>query len=542
MAFTNRRSVRSSRGSSGRTSNRRTTLRISFEGGLNERGDQGIDPREAASGENFELGLNINYFRPRDAFDHYATAPITTSPIAGFAQLIKRDDTETTLVVNGVNVYQVSGSPPVFSSVGTVTSGSKLRDVYWALGDYLILTDITKTTVVKKWDGTTFSSLTTGLGTALYAKYGVVHKGRVWLFNVKTSTDTPHLMVASAFENPESYDTSARAPFVTSTATGNEAFYMLTPDLRPINGVTVFYNELIISTQRGKLYKLAGSDANDFQWVPFYQGSAAIGNETMVNIGNDVAFMKEGGAIDLLSATQQFGDVRADDVSRWIQTSVQGLTDGIAVYDQFRQKVYWFVQEGTVGKVLTLFKDRMVGDLSPWSVYTTGHASDFVTSAARYMRKPGTVDYYTFFGDSTGKIFFMPGTGEGDGDTNTPIRTTRRTRLLEADGVNNIALGVIQYRRLAEVEMTLNMQWGEDYGESVALVTLKGPSGVGGAFFGGSTYFGGDAFFNEGFRFEDKPSKRSFSHVGVGDSFTLELSADTVKTFQVDFVELGLGS
>ena len=102
-------------------------MRITFEGGLNERGDQGIDKREAASGFNFELGMNINYLRPRDAFDHYATAPITTSAITGFAQLIKRNATETTLVVNGVNVYNVSGTAPAFTSVGTVIICSSCR-------------------------------------------------------------------------------------------------------------------------------------------------------------------------------------------------------------------------------------------------------------------------------------------------------------------------------------------------------------------------------------------------------------------------------
>lgn len=484
--------------------------------------------------------MNINYLRPRAAFDHYATAPITTSAITGFAQLIKRDATETTLVVNGTNVYNVSGTAPAFTSVGTVTAGSKLRDTYWSLGDYLVLTDITKTTVVKKWDGTTFSTLTTGLGTSLYAKYGAVHKGRVWLFNVKTTSDTPHLMVASAFENPESYDTAARAPFVTSTATGNEAFYMLTPDLRPINGVTVFYNELIISTERGRLYKLSGSDANDFQWIPFYQGSAAIGDETMVNIGNDVAFMKEGGSIDLLSATQNFGDVRADDVSRWIPDSVMSLTGGIAAYDQFRQKVYWFVDDGSVGRVLVLFKDKMAGELSPWSVYKTDHLSDFVTSSVKYMRKPGTTDYYVFFGDSTGKIFYLPGVGAGDGETNTPIQMIRKTRLLEGDGINNIALGLVQYRRLNEVPMDITMDWGEDYGKSLANVTLKGPTAENGAYYGGDFYYGGDVYFNQGFEFQDKPSRRSFSSVGVGDTFTIELSAYTAKSFQVDFVEIAL--
>ncbi len=67
-----------------------------------------------------------------------------------------------------------------------------LRGTYWSLGDYLVITDLSKATVAKKWDGSTFSTLTTGLGASLYAKYGVVHQGRVWLANVTTSTDTPH--------------------------------------------------------------------------------------------------------------------------------------------------------------------------------------------------------------------------------------------------------------------------------------------------------------------------------------------------------------
>ncbi len=518
-------------------------MKITFEGGLNENGDQDIDPKECSAGKNFELGLSINYLTPRPAFDHYATAPITTSAVTGFMQLVKRDDTETTLATVGDTVYQVSGASPVFSSVGTVTAGSKLRDTYWSLGDYLVITDITKTTVVKQWDGTTFGTLTTGLGTDLYAKYGVVHNGRVWLFNVKTTTDTPHLMVASAFEDPTSYDISARAPQVTSFATGNEAFYMLTPDLRPINGVTLFYNQLIISTDRGRLFKLTGTDANDYAWTPFYQGSAATGTETMINIGNDVAFMKEGGSIDLLSSTQNFGDVRADDASRWIINSVQGLTDGIAAYDQFRQKVYWFVQPtSSTGSVLVLFKDRFQSGLSPWSIYTTQHASDFITSAVKYMRKPGTTDNYVFFGDSTGKIFYMPGSGSGDGETLSSIATSRKTRLLEADGVSNIALGTVQYRRNAQVSLDITTSWGEDYGGDTASVTLKGQTSSDGAYYGGAFYYGGDVYYSQGFQFNSYPSKRSFSHTGIGELLTVELSLDTVHTFQIDNVELSLGS
>lgn len=515
-------------------------MRIMFAGGLNENGSQSINEQECAEGQNFELGLNISHFQPRAAFEHYGTAPVTTN-ITGFMQLVKRDDTETTLVAAGTNVYQLT-SAPAFTSVGTITSGSKLRDVYWALDDYLVITDITKTTVVKKWDGTTFSTLTTGLGTDLYAKYGAVHNGRVWLFNVKTTTDTPHLMVASAFEDPTSYDTALRAQD-SSFTTGNEAFYMVTPDLRPINGVVVFQNVLIISTERGRLYSLTGDDSTNYAWTPFYQGSAVTGTETMVNMGNDVAFMKEGGSMDLLSATQNFGDVRTDDISRWIPEQVKGLTDGIAVYDQFNQKVYWFVTQpgGSYGKVLVLFKDLMASSVSPWSVYRTAHASLFITSAAKYMRKPGSTDQAVFFGDASGRVFFLPGIVAGDGETLSSISTSRKTKLLEADGITQVLTGEIQYRRLAQVTMDVTVDWGEDYAESTASIILKGPTTEStGAVWSGTGYWSGSSYWSQGFSFAAKPSVRGFSNVGVGKTFTVEVSADTIKDFQVDHLDIAL--
>jgi hypothetical protein len=155
------------------------------------------------------------------------------------------------------------------------------------------------------------------LGSSLFAKYGIVHKGRVWLFNVKTTTDTPHLMVASAFENPISYSTTDRA-VSTTFVTGSEAFYMLTPDLKPINGVGTFHGDLVISTEKGRLFRLSGSSSIDYKWTEFYANSFAIGNEAMTDGGNDLYYMRSGGNIESLTATQQYGDVSVDDLSRWI--------------------------------------------------------------------------------------------------------------------------------------------------------------------------------------------------------------------------------
>jgi hypothetical protein len=284
-------------------------MRLYFPGGLNELQTPNIF--ECGDGFNFELGLKQSKLIPRKPYDLKGTA---TNGLAlnGLLQLVKRDNTETTLTQNGDAVYLWNGAS-TFTSKGTVSVNSRLRGTYWSLGDYLVITDIAKASVVKKWDGTTFSTLTTALGTDLYAKYGVVHNGRVWLFNVKTSTDTPHLMVASAFENPESYNTSLRGGPTTSGggsfSTGLEAFYMLSPDLKPINGALVFYSQLIISTEGGRLFKLTGNTAATYKWEEYYPGSSATGDESMVDIGNDVVYMKSGGNIDRLSATQESGDV-----------------------------------------------------------------------------------------------------------------------------------------------------------------------------------------------------------------------------------------
>ena len=522
-------------------------MKILFGGGLNEQ--LRPDLSEAYSGSyNFLLKKDTNALIPRPPFDLKGTAT-NTGNIRGFMQLVKRDDTETTLVQAGNVVYLWDGASS-FTSKGTPSATSQLRDTYWPLDDYLVITDLQKLTPVSQWDGTTFSTLTTGLGATLYAKYGIVHNGRVWLFNVKTSTDTPHLMVASAFENPKSYDTTQRA-VTGSFSTGLEAFYILTPDLKPINGVAkTLAGDLIISTVEGALFKLSGTSASTYKFDNFYPGSNAVGVESMVSMGNDIVYMKRGGGIDSLIATQNYGDVAADDLSRWIPDTVNGLTDCISVYDQTNQRVFFFVS----GKVLVLFKDLLYGGslvgekgersrLSPWSVYKTLDSASFNTSAAKFMRIPGDTGYTVYFGDSAGRIFDLNGTGTSGDAGSSDIQLIRKTRLItQDDGINfmrHITRGGVQYRRTNEVSFSVELDWADEYVSSTASVTLKGlpPSDVG-RYFSGDVYFGGAFYFNQGFAFNDKISNQNFSTVGRGPGCFVTCSSLTSKTYQVDSVEL----
>lgn len=522
-------------------------MKIYYGAGLNE--NQYPHPAEAAKGSyNFDLRKDSSFHFPRKPFDVLGTAD-NGADVRGLIQLIKRDDSSTSLVQAGAVVYTWTGGSSFTSNTTLVTNVCQLRDVYWSLGDYLVITDLQKKQVVSKWDGTTFSALTTGLGTNLYAKYGVVHQGRVWLFNVQTTTDTPHLLVASAFENPTSYDTSKRA--VSGTfVTGSEAFYMLTPDLKPINGVALFHGDLVISTERGRLYRLTGSSASDYKWVDFYANSFAVGTESLVDAGNDLYYMRSGGNIESLLATERYGDVSADDLSRWIPDTVRNLTGCIAVYDPPRQRVLFFV----AGKVLALYKDILTGGavvddkgtkapgLSPWSIYKTAHVSNFTASAARYMRLPGTDTYTVVFGGPNGEVCDMQGT-DGGGDGGEDVTCVRITRFMgPADGVDyrrRIPRGRVQYERTKECQISLGISWSDEYNESTANITLNGPLAADTAiFFGGGNYFGGSVYFGTDNSSAGVKSHKQFSHVGRGEIATLTLSSTNKVIYHIDNVEL----
>lgn len=518
---------------------------LTFDGGINEQDVSLVKPQECTSGYNFELSYRQSSYKPRKSFSLLGTAT-NTSSVNGIIQLIKNDNSETTLIQSGDTVYLWDGTT-TFTSKGTVNASSFLRGATWSLGGYTVITDLAKLTIVKQWDGTSLTSLTTGLANPLYAKYGVVHLGRMWLFNVKAGTDTPHLMVASAYENPTSYDTSLRAGS-SSFSTGNEAFYMTTPDLLPINGVALFYNTLLISTENGRIWKLTGTDSQDFAWAPFYPNSCAGGTgtncESMVNIGNDIVYMKKNGVVETMRAAQEFGDVATDDISRWIRTLTSDLGYARVVYDQQRQKVYFFSGSNML---LVMFKDILETDMSPWSRYKTAHSSSFDTNAAIYMRQPGGTDWFVYFGGSTGQVYQMDSEAAGD-PSSTEIETYRRSRLNEMfqDKYGNAVLpeydrlrGRVFYRRISDCDLLIDVEWADDYSINRCTVPLEGPSTSDGAFyFGGSWYFGGDYYLNSGFQFSQRTSTKGFSPVGRGPGFYISTTVSSVQSFDILKLEI----
>jgi hypothetical protein len=370
------------------------------------------------------------------------------------------------------------------------------------------------------------------------------------LLNVTTATDTPHLLVASKFEDPTSYDTTLRASSTTFSATGGvEAFYMLTPDLRPINGACLYYDKLIVSTEGGKLFVLTGTNSTNYAFDDFYPKSNAVGLESIVSAGDDVYYMKQGGAIESLKSTQKFGDVETDDLSRYIMNTVAGISSCMTIYDQQRQKVLFFVS----GKILVLFKDfiyegALIDDkgtkakVSPWTVYTTQLSSGLTPAAAKYLRIPSGTNYTVYFGDSAGKIYDLNGTGAtGDGGT-ASIVVNRTTRIIDGrDGLktmNHVTHGTVEYARIEQVSVSITLDWSDEYSSSTASVLLAGATAANsGVYYGGSYYFGGANYYSQGVSFLNRISHKNFSHVGKGPGCTITVTTNSPLNYQINHID-----
>ena len=514
-------------------------MKYVFTGGINELNDIAIPATEAVSGKNFELGLGNTKFRPRKPFD---TAGVTTNagPINGICQLVKRNNSYTTLIASGTEMYEWDGA--TFTSKGTVDSSSEFHSSYWSLDDKMVMVDRNKATPVSVWDGTTFGDLAHGLGVAMYAKYSIVANGRLVLANVKTDTsDNPHLIAFSEFENIENFDTTSRGGDAGLFTTGNEPFYLLTPDLKPINALVYFQDTLICSTQDGQLFKLIGDDSTNYRWDNFYTGSSAIGTNSFVDVGNDLFYMREGGVIESLVSTDKFGDVGTDDVSIRLRDTLSNLDGMRGVYDRTKRKVYFFLQS----KVLVLFKDMIGGENSPFSIYTTQHPSAFNTDAAEYVISPVTGERTVLFGDDTGNIYDMNGTGAGDAATYEIV--ANRKMPLQDFNYDRFLEGRVFYRRIAAVDLGIILNWGDEKNETGLIIPLKAPTAVSSAnnyygpiqeYYGSSVTYPNPIYYGEGIVNIGNPVSKGFSAMGKGTSVFVTLEITSSNYFEIDYIEV----
>lgn len=93
-----------------------------------------------------------------------------------------------------------------------------------------------------------------------------------------------------------------------------------------ITGLIVFREQLIIFS-RSKIHRLVGNTVSDFSLQPISLDIGCVREDTIQEVGGDVAFLGPDG-VRLLSATDRIGDFGLAVASRMIQSEVNSLVSG----------------------------------------------------------------------------------------------------------------------------------------------------------------------------------------------------------------------
>lgn len=528
-------------------------LVIRFGGGLHTRSPADeIPERGCVDGRNFDLDLKNTTFRPRQPYDVVGLAPNNGS-IRGMASLLRRDGTASMLVQAGDTVYEWDGTIGGMVDTGlSVDATSKLRGHTWhnwQLGiggsEAVIITDLALVETVKYWNGTTFAdiSFTDEDGVAFgdfKAKYCNTTNERATFANVKDSAGAslPHMVVGTKVGDPTQI-TVANKP--SSALAEDDPFYLLTPDLRYINGYLSAFDILIISTIEGKIFKLAGTSAKDFAMYGLYPKSGASGDEAMTYVGNDVFYGRQG-RVESLKSTDRFGNVEGDDISLDIFTTIQDYENWTLAYNHRTQRVYCYPQDN--GEMWVCYKPLVGGDVSPWMRYKTNHYMGFNPTCMMSCYDPIDALEYIFMGGSDGVLYRMEGTlNAGDGGRETfgapkgnTIKTERLSKLyaLPKDTEAFNVSGWVKYIAKDEVTLELRFEWqGDQIFTETIRETLSGASG--GSYYGGGAYYGGGTYYGTD---KAKFRREKFGVPGKSTDFQVRAIVESTQDFEIG--EIGL--
>jgi hypothetical protein len=508
---------------------------LRFGGGLHTRAsEEDINDREAADGQNFLLDQENHRLRNRPSFDLIDTAG-NGGEIRGFVNLLKSDGTIAMAVQAGDTVYSFDGSS-LGSSIASVSSSARLRgtlESQWTLDDKVLISDLALQQPVMEWDGSTFQNITEDLAGTFKARYCFVAGERAVYANVESnSIATPHLI---AFSEVEDYGALSVADKPSSALGADDPFYLLAPDLRPINGIVEAFGATLFSSRAGSVYKLLGSSAKDYALDPLYAWSAAVGDEAFTFVGNDIVYGRQG-RIESVVATDQFGDVQADDITVPIADRIMSVNDWIIVYNSRLQRVYFFDKMGAVWVYNKNLASVQAG-ISPWSKWVTTQASNFQPTAAMRCLDPGDGLEYVFMGDSAGNLYRLEGSGTSGDAGSASVRTEFLSKLFTAqiDAQMFNLTGWLKYR--AGAAQTVNLSF-EFAGEAVfnESITLSLPAVGYTTVYGGPAYYGGA--FHYGAPFEGRLTRTKFGPPGRSNELQIRVSVEGTKDF--DITEIGL--
>lgn len=503
---------------------------LKFGGGVNSRAsDDEIDPRECSAGQNFLLDLSNRQLRNRPPFDLLGTAP-NGAEIRGGANLLKSDGTVSMLVQAGANVYEWDGAS--FTLVGTVSASANLRGALAAnstLDDKVVITDLNLQEPVLTWDGTTLSTMSHNLVGTFLAKYCFISNERAFYGNViSNGTATPHMIVGAQREDFTTLSVSQRPASGLSEA---DPFYLLTPDLRPVNGIVEAFGVTAFSSDNGSVFKLAGASAKDFSIDPLHPRSGVSGSESMAFVGNDIAYGRQG-RLESLSATDRFGDVETDDLSVQIADSIEGYKNWTTVYNSRLNRVY-FLPSGE--NEIWVFQPSLAGQISPWSKWTTQHSMSFQPTFIMNMLDPVDGLEYVYCGDASGNFYRLEGTGTGDGGSaNIKTSFTSKTFPSPLDADVFDVEGWIKYRQKEAATVTITLLWsGMTVLNEAITISIPSPSRP---VYGGGLYYADGNYY--GAAFADRITRQKFGVPGQSNEFQIKVEIEGTADFEIN--EIGI--
>lgn len=525
------------------------SVRLKFGGGINSRASAvDIDPRECSDGQNFELQRGNSEMQVRRPVELLGTAP-NGLEIRGFVNLLQSDGTITALVQAGGQVYTWDGADG-FTALTTVDAASRLRGPLrhsWPLDDLVIVTDLTKTEVVKTWNGTSLSDISflqsdgsTAFGSSVYAKYCAVEDERVWLANITAGSATPHLIVGS---QRGSYTIISVADRPSSSLSNEDPFFLIQPDYRPINGFVEAFGRILTSSENGGIFSLTGTTAQDFAFGQLFPRSGARGTESVAVTGNDVVYGRVG-RIESLRDTDRYGDVESNDLSLWISDKVEEYKDWTTVYNSRTQVLYAFPSGGS--ECFVYFDQLRDTNLSPWSRYTSTAAFDMQPTTVMSMLSPADGLEYVMMGDVSGNVFRMEGsvasTAFPKGDVGGQfVRCERLSGVMSIPEDQQFfdVRGFISHRNQYAATVTLRF---EVSGESVfdRELSINVPAVSYETVFGGEVYFNDGSVF--GTPFDGRLRRRRFGVAGLGNQLQVRATVESNLPFQIEEIFLEIST
>lgn len=187
-----------------------------------------------------------------------------------------------------------------YSSSGVnITGSGKVRFAKHHFGSTKVLIIVDGNDKPYKFDGTTFSQITTATTDQTGAQIVTEHKNH--LFFAKDTT----LSFSAPFDDED---------FTAASGAGTIEFD------NEITGLHSFREQLVVFTKR-TIYIVAGSSIADFQVQPVTKDLGAIQHDTVKEVGGDLMFLGPDG-LRLLSATERNNDFGLGVVSKVIQSEL----------------------------------------------------------------------------------------------------------------------------------------------------------------------------------------------------------------------------